>query len=134
MEASRAAGCRAACLPGCSVRQEVPDAQSGLLPPVCKSPAAESRRKAASHRKTGPARVRFKFVGAGADYHLPEGNTADVSIAIWEDRQPIASSNKWNMAADMSRNNQEARMPAMRTSQEVQSMNFCHKHGIKSGY
>jgi len=44
------------------------------------------------HRKTGPLRVRFKFVGAGADYHLPEGNTAGASIAIWEDRQPIASS------------------------------------------
>jgi len=81
---------------------------------MCKSPAAQSDEKAVSHRKTGPLRVRFKFVGAGADYHLPEGNTADVSIAIWEDRQPIASSNKFNMAAHMSRNNQEARMPAMR--------------------
>jgi len=38
-------------------------------------------------------RVRFKFVGAGADYHLPEGNTTDASIAIWEDGQPTVSSN-----------------------------------------
>ena len=81
---------------------------------MCKSPAAQSHEKAVSHRKTGPLRVRFKFVGAGADYHLPEGNTADVSIAIWEDRQPIASSNEPHMAAPKSRNNQEARMPAMR--------------------
>jgi len=81
---------------------------------MCKSPAAQSHEKAVSHRKTGPLRVRFKFVGAGADNHLPEGNTADVSIAIWEDRQPIASSNKINMAAPMSPNNREARMPAMR--------------------
>src|SRR5258705_2396489 len=79
--------------------------------------------KQASHRKTGPLRVRFKFVGAGADYHLPEGNTAEASIAIWEDRQPIASSNELNMAAHMSRNNQEARMPAMRASQEARSRN-----------
>ena len=64
-------------------------------------------------------RVRFKFVGAGADYHLPEGNTAGVSIAIWEDRQPIASSNKPNMAAPKSRNNQEARMPAMRLRKQA---------------
>ena len=90
----------------------------------CANPLRHSViEKAASHRKTGPLRVRFKFVGAGADYHLPEGNTADASIAIWEDRQPIASSNKFNMAAHMSRNNQEARMPAMRTSQEVRSRN-----------
>ena len=86
---------------------------------MCKSPAAQS------HRKTGPLRVRFKFVGAGADYHLPEGNTADVSIAIWEDRQPIASSNELNMAAPKSRNNQEARMPAMRLRKK-------HGQGIKS--
>ena len=79
--------------------------------------------KAVSHRKTGPLRARFKFVGAGADYHLPEGNTASVSIAIWEDRQPIASSNKLNMAAHLSRNNREVRMPAMRTSQEARSRN-----------
>jgi hypothetical protein len=71
-------------------------------------------------------RARFKFVGAGADYHLPEGNTASVSIAIWEDRQPIASSNKLNMAARMSRNNQEGRMPAMRLGNE-------RSQGIKSG-
>src|SRR2546423_14128917 len=77
----------------------------GILPPVCTSPAAQSHRKAASQRKTGPLRVRFKFVGAGADYHLPEGNTAGVSIAIWEDRQPTASSNKFNIAAAMSPNN-----------------------------
>jgi hypothetical protein len=81
---------------------------------MCKSPAAQSHEKAVSHRKTGPLRARFKFVGAGADYHLPEGNTADVSIAIWEDTQSIASSNRYNMAARMSWNNQEARMPAMR--------------------
>ena len=74
-------------------------------------------------RKTGPLRVRFKFVGAGADYHLPEGNTADVSIAIWEDRQPTASSNQFNMAGAMTPNNREARMPAMRASQEVRSRN-----------
>ncbi len=86
--------------------------------------------KQPSHRKTGPSRVRLKFVGAGADYHLPEGNTASGSIAIWEDRQPIASSNKLNMAADMSRNNQEARMPAMRAPQEAQSRNLSHNHGI----
>ena len=86
-------------------------------------PCSTESKKAVSHRKTGPLRVRFKFVGAGADYHLPEGNTADVSIAIWEDRQPIASSNKVNMAAHMSRNNQEARMPAMRTSQEARLRN-----------
>jgi hypothetical protein len=90
----------------------------------CANPLRHSViEKAASHRKTGPLRARFKFVGAGADYHLPEGNTADVSIAIWEDRQPIASSNKFNMAAYMSRNNQEARMPAMRVPQEVRSRN-----------
>jgi hypothetical protein len=90
----------------------------------CANPLRHSViEKAASHRKTGPLRVRFKFVGAGADYHLPEGNTADVSIAIWEDRQPIASSNELNMAGHMSRNNQEARMPAMRASQEVRSRN-----------
>src|SRR5262245_36854145 len=41
----------------------------GLLPPLCKAPAAQS------HRKTGPLRVRSEFVGAGADYHLPEGNS-----------------------------------------------------------
>ena len=86
--------------------------------------------KQPSHRKTGPSRVRLKFVGAGADYHLPEGNTASGSIAIWEDRQPITSSNKLNMAADMSRNNQEARMPAMRVPQEAQSRNLSHNHGI----
>jgi hypothetical protein len=82
-------------------------------------PCGTEYRKAASQRKTGPLRVRFKFVGAGADYHLPEGNTAGVSIAIWEDRQPIASSNKLNMAADLSRNNQEPRMPAMRAPQQA---------------
>src|SRR6185295_7699090 len=52
----------------------------------CENPCGRESYKAASHRKTGPSRVRFKFVGAGADYHLPEGNTASVSIAIWEDR------------------------------------------------
>jgi len=92
---------------------------------MCKSPAAQSHEKAASHRKTGPLRVRLKFVGAGADYHLPEGNTADVSIAIWEDRQPIASSNEPNMAAPKSRNNQEARMPAMRAPQEARVKESC---------
>jgi hypothetical protein len=35
-----------------------------------------------------------------------------------------------NMAADMSRNNQEARMPAMRAPQEAQSRNLSHNHGI----
>src|SRR5262245_16261878 len=91
--------------------------------------------KAATHRKTGPLRVRFKFVGAGADYHLPEGNTASVSIAIWEDRQPIASSNKLNMAASMSRNNQEARMPAMRASQEARPRNDVpHNDGINQKF
>jgi hypothetical protein len=73
--------------------------------------------------KPDPCGSGYKFVGAGADYHLPEGNTADGSIAIWEDRQPIASSNEVNMAAHMSRNNREARMPAMRASQEVRSRN-----------
>jgi hypothetical protein len=27
------------------------------------------------HKKTGPLRVRLQFVGAGADNHLPEGNS-----------------------------------------------------------
>jgi hypothetical protein len=26
-------------------------------------------------KKTGPWRVRFEFVGTGADNHLPEGNS-----------------------------------------------------------
>ena len=86
----------------------------------CANPLRHSViEKAARHRKTGPLRVRFKFVGAGADYHLPEGNTAGVSIAIWEDRQPTASSNQFNMAGAMTPNNREARMPAMRAPQEA---------------
>ena len=86
---------------------------------------ASNVRREFAQKKTGPSRVRFKFVGAGADYHLPEGNTADASIAIWEDRQPIASSNKFNMAAHMSRNNQRARMPAMRGPQEARVKESC---------
>src|SRR5215471_5535552 len=45
------------------------------------------------------------------------GTAADVSIAIWEDGQPIAGSNNLNMPTSMSRNNHEARMSAMRGSQ-----------------
>lgn len=45
------------------------------------------------------------------------GTAAGLSIAIWEDGQPIASSNKLNMPAAQTRNNLEARMPAMRGSQ-----------------
>jgi len=52
-----------------SLRQEVPRAQSDYYLRLCTAPAAQS------HRKTGPLRVRSKFVGAGADYHLPEGNS-----------------------------------------------------------
>src|SRR5262245_43753572 len=52
-----------------SVRQEVPRAQSDYYLCCAQAPAAQR------HRKTGPLRARFKFVGAGADYHLPEGNS-----------------------------------------------------------
>src|SRR5262245_31409328 len=48
-------------------------------------------------RKTGPLRVRFELVGAGADHHLPEGNNCRSSIAIWEDGQPIADSDNCSM-------------------------------------
>src|SRR5262249_40724221 len=53
------------------------------------------------------------------------GTAAGVSVAIWEDGQPIASSDNVNMPSDMSPNNLEARMPAMRGSQAaVCSMRF----------
>src|SRR5262245_66249087 len=45
------------------------------------------------------------------------GTAADLSVAIWEDGQPIAGSNNLNMPSDLSPNNLEARMPAMRGSQ-----------------
>jgi hypothetical protein len=45
------------------------------------------------------------------------GTAADLSVAIWEDGQPIAGSNNFNMPSDPSPNNLEARMPAMRGSQ-----------------
>src|SRR5262245_45631477 len=53
------------------------------------------------------------------------GTAADLSVAIWEDGQPIAGSNNLNMPSDLSPNNLEARMPAMRGSQAaVRSTRF----------
>ena len=45
------------------------------------------------------------------------GTAADLSVAIWEDGQPIDGSDNFNMPSDLSPNNLEARMPAMRGSQ-----------------
>ena len=38
-------------------------------------PHLRQPRKRIGNKKTGPWRVRFQFVGTGADYHLPEGNS-----------------------------------------------------------
>src|SRR5262249_26513104 len=102
-----------------SVRQEVPGAQSDNYL------SCAQRLRHSVIEKPDPCGPGSSSSAREPTITFQRGTAAGVSVAIWEDGQPIASSDNVNMPSDMSPNNLEARMPAMRGSQAaVCSMRF----------
>src|SRR5262249_54949782 len=69
-------------------------------------------------KKTGPLRVRFEFVGAGADNHLPEGNSYrhyDCDLGGWA---TVHQQQRVQYAPLHESHNTKRGMPAMRTSHD----------------